>query len=127
MRRTHIGASLPEAFPTASPVHIGLTNPATRFRKLLPYLGTGLVVITAVAGYATIQRMASSGDWLGHTYEVKSEFADLELNHALLHEAERAGAALSADARTRLASHSQTAACAAAGRGGIRRRGAELK
>src|ERR1700722_10241591 len=33
-----------------------------------------------------MERMANSRDWLAHTYEVKSELADLELHRALLHE-----------------------------------------
>ena len=87
MTRTPIGASPAEASATFSPARIGLTNPATRFRKIFPYMGTALVVIIAVAGYATIRGMATSRDWLGHTYEVKSELANLELNRAVLHEA----------------------------------------
>jgi signal transduction histidine kinase len=86
MTKTNIGASLIEASPTAPRVRSGLTNPGTRFRKLFPYVGTGLVVVIAVAGYATIRGMATSRDWLGHTYQVKSELSDLQLNRALLHE-----------------------------------------
>jgi signal transduction histidine kinase/Skp family chaperone for outer membrane proteins len=80
------GASLAEFSPTAPQTRIELTNPATRFRKLFPYVGTALVVIIAAAGYATMKGMATSRDWLGHTYQVKSELADVELNRALLHE-----------------------------------------
>jgi signal transduction histidine kinase len=89
MTRTNIGASLEASLP-ASPVRIGLTNPATLFRKLLPYVGTALVLLIAVAGYATIRGMATSRDWLAHTYEMKSELAELQLNRALLHEYETA-------------------------------------
>jgi signal transduction histidine kinase len=87
MTRTPIGASPAEASSTFPLARIGLTNPATRFRKIFPYIGTALVVIIAVAGYATIRGMATSRDWLGHTYEVKSELANIELNRAVLHEA----------------------------------------
>src|ERR1700720_93098 len=86
MTKMNIGASLVEASPTAPRVRSGLTNPGTRFRKLFPYVGTGLVVVIAVAGYATIRGMATSRDWLGHTYQGKSELSDLQLNRALLHE-----------------------------------------
>ena len=86
MMSTH-EASLPEGSLGASPARIGLTNPATRFRKLFPYLGTALVVIFAAAGYATMRGMATSREGLEHSYEVKSELANLELNRALLHEA----------------------------------------
>ena len=85
MTRTNIGASL-EAFLSASPSRIGLTNPATRFRKLLPYFGTVLVAVIAIAGYATMRGMATSRDWLAHAYQVKSELAEMQLNRALLHE-----------------------------------------
>jgi signal transduction histidine kinase len=44
------------------------------------------VAIIAVAGSSTMKGMANSRDWLAHTYEVKSELADLELHLALLHE-----------------------------------------
>jgi signal transduction histidine kinase len=88
MTKTPIEASLPETSPpVAPPVRLGLTNPATRFRKLFPYVGTALVVIIAVAGYSTMRGMATSRDWLAHTYEVKSELAELELSRAQLHEA----------------------------------------
>jgi signal transduction histidine kinase len=86
MTRTNIGASLVEASLSTPRVRVGASNPATRFRKLFPYIGTGLVMVIAAAGYATIRGMASSRDWLGHTYQVKSELSDLELNRALLHE-----------------------------------------
>jgi len=92
MTRMPIGASLAEASSTIAPVRTGLTNPATRFRKLFPYVGTALVLVTAGAGYATIRGMAASRDWLGHSYEVKSELADVELNRALMHEAANASA-----------------------------------
>jgi signal transduction histidine kinase len=62
------------------------------------------VVVIAGAGYATIRDMATSRDWLGHTYEMKSELANLELNRAMLHEA--ANTAVSSEeaaARTRSA------------------------
>src|SRR5689334_14624605 len=80
------GASLAESSPPTPYIRVGLTNPATRFRKLFPYLGAALVLIIAAAGYATIRGMATSRDWLGQTYQVKSELADVELNRALLHE-----------------------------------------
>src|SRR5713101_303551 len=85
MTRTQ-GASLAESSPTPPHVRIGLTNPATRFRKLFPYVGAALVVIIATAGYATIRGMATSRDWLERTYQVKSALADLQLNRALLRE-----------------------------------------
>src|SRR5690349_5847350 len=90
MTRTNIGASL-EGFLPASPGRIGLTNPATRFRKLFPYFGTALVLVIAIAGYSTMRGMATSRDWLAHAYEVKSELAELELKRALLHEYKSAG------------------------------------
>jgi signal transduction histidine kinase len=68
------------------PSRLGLVNTASRFRKWLPYMGIALVAIIAVAGYSTMEGMAKSRDWLAHTYEVKSELADLELHRALLHE-----------------------------------------
>jgi signal transduction histidine kinase len=72
---------------TAVPAsRLALVNKASRFRKWLPYVGAVLVAIIAVAGYSTMQGMANSRDWLAHTYEVKSELADLELHRALLHE-----------------------------------------
>ena len=80
------GASLAEPSPAAPHVRFGLINPATRFRKLFPYIGTALVMIIAVAGYSTMKGMATSRDWLGRTYQVKSELADLQLNRALLHQ-----------------------------------------
>lgn len=103
MTRMPIGASLAEASSTTPPIHIGLTNPATRFRKFFPYASTALVVVIALAGYATMRGMATSRAWLGHTYEVKSELADLELNRAMLHQAANA-ATSSAEAATRVAS-----------------------
>lgn len=104
MTRTPVGASPAEASSTAAPVRLGLLNPATRFRKLFPYVGTTLVLVIAAAGYATIRGMATSRDWLGHTYEVKSELANLELNLALLHEAaETAAPSEEATARVRAA------------------------
>src|SRR5689334_24916354 len=87
------GASLAESSPPTPYIRVGLTNPATRFRKLFPYLGAALVLIIAAAGYATIRGMATSRDWLGQTYQVKSELADVELNRALLHEYQNAGGA----------------------------------
>ena len=94
MTRTNIGASLAEASLSTPQVSRGPTHPATRFRKLFPYIGTGLVVVIAAAGYATIRGMATSRDWLGHTYQVKSELSDLQLNRARLHEYEvQSGAA----------------------------------
>jgi signal transduction histidine kinase len=99
MTKTNIGASLAEGSLGASPARIGLTNPATRFRKILPYIGTALIAIIVVAGSATMKGMADSRDWLGHTYQVKSELADLQLNRALLHEYETAAAEGSAEAR----------------------------
>jgi signal transduction histidine kinase len=99
MTKTNIGASLADGSLTASPARIGLTNPATRFRKILPYIGTALIAIIVVAGSATMKGMADSRDWLGHTYQVKSELADLQLNRALLHEYETAAAEGSAEAR----------------------------
>jgi signal transduction histidine kinase len=66
------------------PPRAGLLNPATRFRKLLPYIGVTLVLIIAVAGYATIREMAASRNWLGRGYQVKSELADLELRRSVL-------------------------------------------
>jgi signal transduction histidine kinase len=86
-----VGASPAEASSTFPPVRFGLLNPATRFRKLFPYVGTTLVLVIAAAGYATIRGMATSRDWLGHTYEVKSELANIELNRALLHESAATG------------------------------------
>lgn len=85
-------ASLAESSPTAPQARIDLTNPATRFRKLFPYIGTALVVITAAAGYATIRGMATSREVLGYSYQVKAELADLQLNRALLHEYQIEGA-----------------------------------
>lgn len=86
MTTTRIGASLPETSPSASFARLGLTNPATRFRKLLPYVGTSLVLIIAIVGYSTIRAMANSRDLLAHTYEVKSALADLQLDRAMFHE-----------------------------------------
>ena len=97
MLDTRIGASPGDASPVAPPARPGLAtpalvtpppgllNPATRFRKLLPYIGTALVLITAVSGYATMKGMAASRSWLGSTIEFKSELGNLELNHGLLH------------------------------------------
>src|SRR5487761_272849 len=85
MPQTHIEASLGGASLAAPPVRPGLINPATRFRKVLPYVGTTLVLIIAVSGYATMKGMAASRDWLRSTFEVKSELGNLELNRALLH------------------------------------------
>src|ERR1700732_2434221 len=99
MTKTNIGASLADDSFTASPPRIGLTNPTSRFRKLFPYVGAALIAIVAVAGSATMKGMADSRDWLGHTYQVKSELAELQLNRALLHEYETAAAAGSAEAR----------------------------
>src|SRR5579863_6698840 len=95
--RTHMGASLAGDSLTASPVRIGLTNPGTRFRKLFPYVGTGLVVIIAAAGSATMKGMADSRGWLGHTYQVKSEIADLQLDRALLRQYETTRGAASGE------------------------------
>jgi signal transduction histidine kinase len=87
MTRETIGASLSEtSLPATSPARIGLTNPATRFRKLLPYAGTALVMVIAIAGSATMKGMATSSDWLAHTYRVKSALGELEINRALMHE-----------------------------------------
>lgn len=87
MTKTPIGAPQPETSLAAAPaVRIGLTNPATRFRKLFPYVGTALVIIIAVAGSSTMRGMATSRDWLAHTYQVKSELTELELSRALLHD-----------------------------------------
>lgn len=102
MARTLSGASVAEVSSTTL-ARLGLTNPATRFRKVLPYIGTALVLVIAGAGYATIRGMATSRDWLGHSYDVKSELAALELNRALLHEAVNSSP-LSADAASRVAS-----------------------
>ena len=102
MTKTHIGASLAEGSLTASPARIGLTNPTTRFRKFFPYLGAALIAVIAIAGSATMKEMADSREWLGHTYQVKSELADLQLSRALLHEYETAAAAGSAEARAAL-------------------------
>lgn len=92
-----MGASLAGDSLTASPVRIGLTNPGTRFRKLFPYVGTGLVVIIAAAGSATMKEMADSRGWLGHTYQVKSEIADLQLDRALLRQYETTRGAASGE------------------------------
>jgi signal transduction histidine kinase len=102
MTKTNIGASLAEGSLTASPARIGLTNPATRFRKVFPYVGAALIAVIVVAGSATMKEMADSRAWLGHTYQVKSELADLQLSRALLHEYETAAAAGSAEARAAL-------------------------
>ena len=107
MTKTNIGASLADDSFTASPARIGLTNPTSRFRKLFPYVGAALIAIVAVAGSATMKGMADSRDWLGHTYQVKSELADLQLNHVLLHEYETAAAAGSAEGRAALHSAGQ--------------------
>lgn len=90
MIRTPIGASLAEASSTTAPARVELTNPATRFRKIFPYVGTALVLIIATAGFATIRGMATSRDWLEQTFDVKSELAELELNRTLMHEAANA-------------------------------------
>jgi signal transduction histidine kinase len=89
------GASRRGTATAVPPSRLGLANTASRFRKWLPYMGAGLVAVIAVAGYSTMQGMANSRAWLAHTYEVKSELADLELHRALLHEyaAERSLAA----------------------------------
>jgi signal transduction histidine kinase len=107
MTKTNIGASLADDSFTASPARIGLTNPTSRFRKLFPYVGAALIAIVAVAGSATMKGMADSRDWLGHTYQVKSELADLQLNHVLLHEYETAAAAGLAESRAALHSAGQ--------------------
>src|SRR5580700_2953602 len=109
MTKTNIGASLADDSFTASPARIGLTNPTSRFRKLFPYVGAALIAVIAVAGSATMKGMADSRDWLGHTYQVKSELADLQLNHVLLHEYETATAAGSAEGRAALHSAGQAA------------------
>ncbi len=90
MLDTRIGASPGDASPAVPPARLGLVtpgllNPATRFKKLLPYIGTALVLITAVSGYATLKGMAASRAWLGSTFEVKSELGNLELDRALMH------------------------------------------
>ena len=92
MTRTPFGASLAEVSSSAPAIRIGLTNPATRFRKLFPYIGTALVLIIAGTGYATIRGMAASREDLDHTYQVKSQLADLQLNRALFHEYENESA-----------------------------------
>lgn len=79
-----LGLAMP-GLATPGPVTPGLLNPATRFRKLVPYIGTALVLITAVSGYATLKGMAASRSWLASTIEFKSELGNLELNHGLLH------------------------------------------
>ena len=107
MTKTNIGASLADGSPTASPARIGLTNPTSRFRKLFPYFGAALIAIISVAGSATMKGMADSRDWLGHTYQVKSELADLQMNHMLLHEYEAAVAAGSKEGRAALHSAGQ--------------------
>ena len=86
MTRTPVEASQTEVSSSAPAIRIGLTNPATRFRKLFPYIGTALVLIIAGTGYATMRGMAASREDLDHTYKVKSELADLQLNRALFHE-----------------------------------------
>ncbi|HZP32060.1 MAG TPA: ATP-binding protein [Candidatus Acidoferrales bacterium] len=92
MTRETIGASLSEtSLPATSSARIGLINPATRFRKLLPYAGTALVMVIAIAGSATMKGMATSRDWLAHTYRVKSALGELEINRALMHEIVNAG------------------------------------
>jgi signal transduction histidine kinase len=106
MTRTPVGASLAEVSSSAPAIRIGLTNPATRFRKLFPYIGTALVLIIAGTGYATMRGMAASREDLGHTYQVKSEVADLQLNRALFHEYQNESAAAPGeenDARVRAA------------------------
>jgi signal transduction histidine kinase len=102
MTKTNIGASLADGSLTASPARLGLTNPTSRFRKLFPYVGAALIAVIAIAGSATMKEMADSRDWLGHTYQVKSELADLQLSRALLHEYEAAAAAGSAESRAAL-------------------------
>lgn len=99
MTKTNIGASLADGSLTWSPARIGLTNPATRFRKVFPYIGVTLIATIAIAGSATMKGMADSREWLGHNYQVKSELADLQLNRALLHEYRLAADAGSAEAR----------------------------
>jgi signal transduction histidine kinase len=96
MTKTPVGASLPEvsSFPA---LRIGLTNPATRFRKLFPYIGTALVLIIAGTGYATMRGMAASREGLDHTYQVKSQLAELQLNRALFHEYQNESAAVPAE------------------------------
>jgi signal transduction histidine kinase len=89
MTKTNIGASLADGSPHV-PARIGLTNPATRFRKIFPYVGTALIAVIVVAGSATMKGMAESRGWLGHTYQVKKELADLQLSRALLHQYENA-------------------------------------
>jgi signal transduction histidine kinase len=86
MLDTRIGASPGDAPPAVPLARVGLINPATRFRKLLPYIGTALVLITAVSGYATMKGMAASRSWLGSTMELKSELGNLEMNHGMLHQ-----------------------------------------
>jgi signal transduction histidine kinase len=85
MLDTRIGASPGGVSLAVPPARLGLINPATRFRKLLPYIGTALVLTTAISGYATMKGMAASRGWLGGTIELKSELGNLELNHGLLH------------------------------------------
>jgi len=105
MSGTRIGASLRGAAIVAPPARTGVIDSTSRFRKWLPYLGAALVVIIAVAGYSTIGGMATSRDWLAHTYDVKSDLANLELYSALLHEyAAESSLAASTDAQARFQS-----------------------
>jgi len=114
----HSGAPRRGTTAAVLPARLGLINSASRFRKLLPYMGAALVAIIAAAAYSTIEGMAKSRDWLAHTYEVKSELTDLELHRAQLHEyAAESSLAASADEQAR----SQAAAVA------IRRAVARLK
>lgn len=107
MTKTNIGASLADGSISAAPARIGLTNPATRFRKIFPYIGAALIAVISIAGSATMKGMADSRDRLRHTYQVKSELADLQLNHALLHEYQSAAAVGSGAGRAALQSAGQ--------------------
>ena len=82
----HSGASLAGIAPAAPPPRPGMLNPATRFRKLLPFVGTALVLIVAISGYASLRAMAASRASVAHTYQIKAELADLQMEHALLDE-----------------------------------------
>lgn len=105
MLDTPMEASPGNASPAVPPARFGLINPATRFRKLLPYLGTALVLITAFWGYATMREMAASRIWLGSTFEVKSELSNVELDREVLHRyGEEAAEGASGEAEAQLQS-----------------------
>ena len=80
MLDTRIGASPGDASPVAPPARLGpimpglatpglltpgLLNPATRFRKLLPYIGTALVLITAFSGLRHHERNGGEPELAG--------------------------------------------------------------